>query len=412
VSSVWPVVKLGDISDVITKGTTPTSVGHQFSNEGISFIKVESLSANGEFIRGKFAYITDLCHEDLRRSQLKEGDVLFSIAGALGRTAIVNKSILPANTNQALAIIRLKPSSDYTVQFIYKALSTGFTLEQIERHRGGVAQQNLSLAQIKSFEIPLPPLEEQKRIVAILDEAFIGIDAAIANTQKNLANARELFESYLNAVFTQRGERWEEMALSDTCEITSKLIDPREEDFFDLPHIGAGNIVSMTGELIKVQTAREEGLKSGKFTCDEQMVLYSKIRPYLMKVARPSFSGLCSADIYPLTPKSDVLSRDFLYYLLLSKEFTDYAIAGSARAGMPKVNRDHLFQYRVALPDIVEQKILSEKLDSIESESQALASIYQQKLNALNELKQSLLQKAFSGELTTADETAQAQAVA
>jgi type I restriction enzyme S subunit len=125
----------------------------------------------------------------------------------------------------------------------------------------------------------------------------------------------------------------------------------------------------MTGRLIDVKTAEEEGLKSGKFLFDERVVLYSKIRPYLTKVARPKFRGLCSADIYPLSPSDDRLDRHFLFHLLLTPAFTDYAIIGSARAGMPKVNRDHLFAFEFVLPPLPEQQrivgILDEAFEGI-----------------------------------------------
>lgn len=157
----------------------------------------------------------------------------------------------------------------------------------------------------------------------------------------------------------------------------------------------------MTGELIGVKTAREEGLKSGKFVFNQKVVLYSKIRPYLMKACRPNFNGLCSADVYPLTPNIEELDRDFLFYVFMSRHFTDYAIAGSDRVGMPKVNRDHLFRYRIFVPDVSEQKRIAVQFDVLSAEEQRLESIYQQKLTALAELKQSILQKAFAGELTS-----------
>jgi type I restriction enzyme S subunit len=399
-SGVWTVTKVGNITDVVTKGTTPTSVGFKFVDSGINFIKVESIGEDGLFRKNKIAHINKECHEALRRSQLQVGDILFSIAGALGRVAIVSKDVLPANTNQALSIIRLKKEMGILPEFLVYTLKSNALAEQIEKQRGGAAQQNLSLSQVKNFEVSLPSVREQKRIVAILDEAFAGIDAAIANTEKNLANARELFESYLNSVFSQRGERWIERSFSEVLTITSKLVDPRELEHQNLLHVGAGNIISMKGDLVDLQTAAEEGLKSGKFIFDDTMVLYSKIRPYLMKVVRPEFSGLCSADIYPLSPKEEFICRDFLYYLLLSNDFTDYAIAGSARAGMPKVNRAHLFAYSVALPEVDEQRKLVEQLEAVTIETRRLESIYQQKLDSLMELKQSLLQQAFSGELT------------
>ena len=300
-----------------------------------------------------------------------------------------------------VALIKTIPNSKLIDRdYFYHYLTSDLFQKPLISVADRSAQAGFSKDDIANFQIPLPPLPEQKRIVAILDEAFAGIDTAIANTEKNLANARELFESYLNLIFAQPGLDWKERSLDDVCGIDSNLIDPRKEEFIDLPHIGAGNIVSKTGELLDVKTAREEGLKSGKFLFNEKMVLYSKIRPYLEKVVRPDFNGLCSADIYPLMPKEGLLVRDFLYYLLLSRQFTDYAIAGSARAGMPKVNRNHLFQYVTSFPEVSIQEKLSDQLNSIEIESKRLELIYLEKLNSLKELKQSLLQKAFSGELT------------
>jgi type I restriction enzyme, S subunit len=242
-------------------------------------------------------------------------------------------------------------------------------------------------------------LTEQQHIVSKLDKAFAGLAKAKENAEKNLQNARALFESHLDSVFTQRGPGWVEKRFDEVCAITSTLVDPRKKEFFDLTHVGAGNIESKTGVFVDLKTAREEGLISGKFLFDESMVLYSKIRPYLMKVARPDFPGLCSADMYPLAPIPNVVTRDYLFHLLLSKHFTDYAIQGSARAGMPKVNREHLFEFRVWLPDVKKQKQLATNLDDLHQETQRLSRIYEQKLEALESLKKSILHEAFSGNL-------------
>jgi hypothetical protein len=153
VNSKWELVKLGDETDLITKGTTPTSLGFQFVNSGINFVKIESISPMGEFDKTKFAYITEECDEKLSRSRLFNGDILFSIAGALGRTTIVTEDILPANTNQALAIIRLKQSSKFLIRYVYLLLNSDFIQSQIEGLKIGIAQPNLSLAQINDFKI-------------------------------------------------------------------------------------------------------------------------------------------------------------------------------------------------------------------------------------------------------------------
>jgi type I restriction enzyme S subunit len=263
----------------------------------------------------------------------------------------------------------------------------------------GATVKSLRLRHFEDLPVLHPPLPEQQRIVGKLDAAFAALTEAQAHVERNRANARELFESYLNGVFEGKGDGDEWVRLDEVCEITSMLVDPRLPEHIDLVHVGGGNIESKTGKLIDLKTAREEELKSGKFLFDESMVLYNKIRPYLVKVVRPTFSGLCSADMYPLSPKAGRLDRDYLYYALLSNHFTEYAISGSDRAGMPKVNREHLFAYEFPLPSLKEQQCIAKSLDAILPETQALETTYQQKLSELAGLKKAVLGAAFRGEL-------------
>lgn len=164
----WEIVKLGDVSERITKGTTPTTAGFKFQDSGINFVKIESIDDNGYFIDDKFAYIDQKCNEALKRSQLKEGDVLFSIAGALGRVALVNKDILPANTNQALAIIT--PKENLNSKYLEEVLRSPLIFNKIDGLKVGVAQYNISLTQVSDFEIPLPSIEIQKQIIAKIED--------------------------------------------------------------------------------------------------------------------------------------------------------------------------------------------------------------------------------------------------
>jgi type I restriction enzyme S subunit len=166
--------------------------------------------------------------------------------------------------------------------------------------------------------------------------------------------------------------RWAEHRLGDVCAIASDFVDPRDAAYCDLPHVGGANMKSGTDVLIDVKSASEESLISGKFAFNNDVVLYSKIRPYLRKVARPKFHGLCSADIYPLTPHTGRIIRDYLYYLLTTEDFTAYAEQGSARSGMPKVNREHLFDFPVRLPSLVEQRRIVAVLDEAFKEIAAL----------------------------------------
>lgn len=153
-------VQLSEIAELITKGTTPTTLGFEFKDEGINFLKIECFDELGGFIESKVTHISQECHEKLKRSQLKTGDILFSIAGAIGRVAIVTDEMLPANTNQALAIIRIADENIY-LPYIKLILTSPIVIEQFEKKKQGVAQLNLSLKDINALSIPLPSKEKQ-----------------------------------------------------------------------------------------------------------------------------------------------------------------------------------------------------------------------------------------------------------
>lgn len=400
----WPIRKLGDLSDLITKGTTPTSVGHAFVSEGINFIKVESISSNGEFIESKLARISQDCHDSLRRSQLKSGDILFSIAGALGRTAFVNDDIVPANTNQALAIIRLKESTDVLPEFVLRALSTGIVLEQIDKFKGGVAQQNLSLAQVQNFQIILPPLPEQKRIVTLLDEAFEGIAAAEANAEKNIKNARELFESHLQSIFTHRGEGWVEKTLAELGTITSS------KRIFKSEYVKSGVPFYRTKEIKELANGRE--------ITTELFISKARYKEIKDVFGVPTHGDILLTaigtigEIYVVNGRGEFYFKDgnvlwlkgfdtinphFLRYILISfVQSLNQMAHGTAYNALP-IQR--LKTHKIALPSPGEQTAIVSRLDSVYEETQRLESIYQKKVRTLEELKKSLLHQAFNGAL-------------
>ena len=191
----WDFVELGEICDLITKGTTPTSIGGNFIDQGINFIKIESITENGNFIREKFAFIDEDTNKLLNRSILKENDILFSIAGALGRVAIVHSSILPANTNQALAIIRLK-NKDFT-KFIYYFLNSEKIKKLIENESVQLAQANFSLGQLSKIEIALPSIQEQEKIA----EFLTAIDEQIDHTTAQLIHTKQWKKGLLQQMF-------------------------------------------------------------------------------------------------------------------------------------------------------------------------------------------------------------------
>jgi type I restriction enzyme M protein len=195
----WPSTKLSEICKLITKGTTPTSVGFDFVDSGINFVKVESITGNGQFIPSKFAHISDECHKSLNRSQLHEGDVLFSIAGALGRTAVVPKEILPANTNQALAILRLKPDVEVHPQFLEYLLVTDVARDQSAQNKTGVAQQNISLGQLGEYLLPIPSLEVQTLLVEKVKKEEALVAGSILLAEQFEARTQAVIAKHWNA---------------------------------------------------------------------------------------------------------------------------------------------------------------------------------------------------------------------
>ena len=195
----WEIKKLGLECDLVTKGTTPTSIGKNFCKNGINFIKVESLKANGKFIQEMFAYIDEETHFILKRSQLKENDLLISIAGALGRTGIVKKDVLPANTNQALAIIRMKEKSIFYLNYVFYCLRTERICKHIEAISVQGAQPNLSLQNIYDLPIYFPKSKQkQTRITTILSD----IDIEIETLEKKLAKYKQLKQGLMQELHT------------------------------------------------------------------------------------------------------------------------------------------------------------------------------------------------------------------
>ncbi len=395
----WEIKKLGDVCETGAGGTPLKAHKDYYEGGTIPWLMSGEVS-QGEVFEAK-NFITEKGLKNSSAKLFPINTVLVAMYGATaGQVGILK---FEACTNQA--VCGIFPNDKTIPEYLFYCFLS--KKEELVAQAVGGAQPNISQIKIRNTKIPLPPLPEQQRIVAILDEAFSAIEHSRKNAEQNLKNAKELFESYLQGVFdpsTRSGQGikrdgWEEKTLDEVCEISSKLIDPKKSEFQNMIHIGAGNIESQKGTLIDLKTAKEENLISGKFLFDESMILYSKIRPYLMKVVNCEFQGLCSADIYPLVPVKGKLIKDFLYHLLLTKGFTDYAILGSQRAGMPKVNREHLFAYKLKLPPIKEQQIIVQKLDALSTETKKLEAIYQQKINDLEELKKSVLQKAFSGEL-------------
>ena len=194
----WEIDTIGGCASLITKGTTPMTIGRPFVEHGISFVKVESIDENGTFDKSKFAFIDNETNELLSRSKIKENDLLFSIAGALGRAAIASADILPANTNQALAIIRLKCEAEVNLSFLFYLTKLSYLKKKIEAISSQGAQPNLSLGDLARFPILLPSKKEQTAIATILSD----MDNELQALTQKLEKARALKQGMMQQLLT------------------------------------------------------------------------------------------------------------------------------------------------------------------------------------------------------------------
>lgn len=189
-------VQLSEIAELITKGTTPTTLGYEFQEEGVNFLKIECFDEKGGLVESKATHISNECHERLKRSQLKSGDILFSIAGVIGRVASVTEDMLPANTNQALAIIRISDEQVY-LPYVKLILTSPIVIGQFERKKQGVAQLNLSLKDINELSIPLPSKKKQIEIA----ELFAKIINVISKRKEELKALDDLIKARFVEMF-------------------------------------------------------------------------------------------------------------------------------------------------------------------------------------------------------------------
>ncbi|WP_169307955.1 restriction endonuclease subunit S [Kyrpidia tusciae] len=256
-----------------------------------------------------------------------------------------------------------------------------------------------------NIRIPYPPFREQRKIAAILTS----VDDAIAATQRIIDQTERVKRGLMQQLLTRGightkfkqteiGEipaEWDVMSFRDACEIVNGQVDPKEAPYCDMIHIAPNHIVGFIGHLEGYTTAKEDCVTSGKYLFTEEHVLFSKIRPELGKVAYPGFSGICSADIYPIRARNGIMLPEFLKYVLMSDRFYRYSISVSGRTGIPKVNRHDLDCYQIAVPPIAEQEGMCKILRSVYSYWSANLA----KKSSLMTLKSALMQVLLTGKI-------------
>lgn len=392
----WHSEKLGEVCSFLNRGISP------------KYLDVDGMCVlNQKCIRDhKINYEPSRRHDcktkkvsDERLIQL--GDVLVNSTGTgtLGRVAQVReKPSEPTTVDSHVTIVRPRPGLFHLDFFGYMLIIIEEAIKDAGEGCGGQTELARSTLAEK-FIVHYPAsLEQQKRIVAILDEAFEGIAKARANAEKNLQNARELFESYLQEVFTRRDKGWSVKTLGDVCSFVGGSQPPKS--VFTAKN-SPNNV-----RLIQIRDYKSDKhlvyipRSLAKRFCNADDVMIGRYGPPLFQILR-GLEGAYNVALMKAVPVESEISRDFLFYFLKHPAMLRHVIYHSARAaGQIGLTKETLEPFPIAVPSLADQKKIIGAIITLESESKHIASTYEQKLTALDELKKSLLQKAFAGQLT------------
>jgi len=403
----WSEARLADITQVITKGTTPK----KYTTKGINFVKVESVSGSATLLPSKFAYIDNVVHESFKRSQLSEGDILFSIAGSLGRLALVENQHLPANTNQALAIIRLKKGVINTNFCIQQLKGEQVQSELVKLQTVG-AQPNLSLQQISDICLKVPPLPEQQKIAAILTS----VDEVIEKTQAQINKLKDLKTGMMQELLT-RGvgvdgkphtefkdspvgripKAWEVLPLSKVAKLERGKFShrPRNDPSFyngDIPFLQTGDIPKKSPYITKYsQTLNEKGLGVSKLFPIGTLVI--TIAATIGEIGILKFDSCFPDSLVGI--KIDMEKADTMYILYVMRHLKDELDLLAPQTAQKNINLDILNPFVVPVPPLKEQKQISQALESID----ARLNILDEKLTKIQKTKKALMQDLLTGKV-------------
>ncbi|WP_052742124.1 restriction endonuclease subunit S [Kiloniella litopenaei] len=360
---------------------------------GLPVTRIETIS-DGSIDLTRVGY-AGLEERDAEKWILQTGDILFSHINSVehvGKCALYEGSPTPLVHGMNLLCLRPKKEILYPPYAKWTLKSSLFRSKILPFINKAVNQASLSTKNLKSIEMQLPPLDEQKRIAAILDQA----DALRGLRQRAIARLNTLGQAIFHDMFGD-STKAQRMPLGDVINIRSSLADPKLPEYRELPHVGPEHISSGSGRISweRVVSCQEDGVTSGKYVFEEGDIIYSKIRPYLDKVAIADRKGMCSADMYALNCKKEHTLPSFVHFALGTSDFLSYAAQSSGRANIPKINRRQLLGYPIPLPSLGAQREFESKIQKLE-EFRKIAERHSRRTESLFA---SLQSRAFRGEL-------------
>jgi type I restriction enzyme S subunit len=392
----WEIKKLGEVCEIINGGTPDTTVPRYWDGENLWITPKDMGKLDDIYVYETSRKITDAGLKNSSAKMLPLNSIILSSRAPIGHLAINKK---PVSTNQGCKGII--PTKKATTLYLYYFLSNSVDL--LNNLGTGTTFKELSGSKLATVEIPLPPLHEQQSIVAFINEAFASIAIAKANAEQNLKNAKELFESYLQNVVTNKEKGWEEKKLS---EITSLLGDglhgtPKYDENGEYYFINGNNLDN--GKITYKDSTKKVSVKEYekyKKKLNDRTILVS-INGTLGNVAFYHNEKVILGKSACYFNLKEGVDKDFIKYIISSTYYLKYAHKEATGATIKNVSLKTMREFIVPLPSLKIQQTIVHKLDALSSETKRLESNYQQKLSDLEELKKSVLQKALNGELKT-----------
>jgi len=397
----WQIRKLGDVCSLLNRGVSPAYL----EKGGVCVL-------NQKCIRNhEVSYEPARRHDDATKKVAEErfiqrGDVLVNSTGTgtLGRVAQVRNEPEEATTvDSHVTIVRAKPGLFHLEFFGYMLVVIEEAIKEAGDGCGGQTELARSVL-AERFSVSYPEsLPEQQRIVALLDETFAGLATAKINTEKNLRNARALFDSHLQSVFSQRGDGWEECPLEELTEpdspITYGVVKPGPEG--EIRFVRGGDLVSGKVRLTQLRTITREVSDQYRRTLlrGGELLICLVGQPGQVGVAPTELAGSNIERQVGLIRLSKKINSEFVRFFLQSAPGAEALGARESGSVQQVINLGELRQVAIPYPDFSEQVDIVARLNLVDAETQRLTRLYVRKLAALEELKKSLLHQAFNGEL-------------
>ena len=395
----WTTRPLGDTCAVFTDGDWIETKDQ--SPEGVRLIQTGNVGEGVFKSRDEKArYISNATFQRLKCTEIFESDCLISrLPDPVGRSCILPDTGELMITAVDCTIVRFYADQVIPNFFNYYSQSHHY-LKDVNSETTGTTRRRISRSKLGQIPIPVPPLPEQRRIVAILDEAFTGIATARANAERNLRNARALFESHLEGVFSRRGKGWVETALGKAFDVRDGTHDSPKYHEAGYPLITSKNLKreGLSFEKVKYINERDYNQINKRSAVHKGDVLLAMIgtigNPTVITI-EPKFA-IKNVALFKVPSRQ---CGYFLKYYLCSRYVSSKMIREARGTTQKFVSLAYLRNFPIRLPSYADQRMIAEQLEEFGKEIDRLETLYQRKLAALDELKKSLLDRAFSGRL-------------